>query len=384
MNKTYCSAAFSHIYSNSSGKYKLCCYNSDATSETGNYDVHTTSPFEFFLSTKMEDIRNRMLEGKKIGGCKKCYDIEKMGHQSPRERRFNKRKILTEVGEVELKLRVFGNHCNLSCYMCIPFNSSTRAKELKEIGIYDEISKGKDYEASIKYKDWKLVEKNILDHIHLVEVLHITGGEPFLLPKHYEFLKKIPDQYAKNIILTYDTNLTVLEYKGQSVFDYADKFKEIKLGVSCDHFGEKLEWIRYPINYEQFENNIRTVQSTKNKNISISALNVTTSILNVEDLYEIREYYLNNFNIECKFYNVVNTPLYLNIKNHPLKNELYEKYKHDFAFDLVCKNLKMQTDIKQWNYGLDYLTKLDQHRNTDYKKFWPTYNKIEMINAINL
>lgn len=382
MNKTYCSAAFSHIYSNSSGHYKLCCYSYDHLSELTKYNVDETPPFEFFLSDKMEDIRNKMLGGEYIPGCEKCYNIEKSGHQSPRQRRFNKKKILTEVSEVELKLRIFGNHCNLSCYMCIPFNSSTRAKELKEMGIYDEISKGKNYEASIRYKDWKVVEKNILDNMHLVETLHLTGGEPFLLPKHYDFLEKIPNEYAKNIILTYDTNLTVLEYKGRSVFDYISKFKEIKLSVSCDHYGKKLEWIRYPIDHLQFEENIKTVKSRKD-NIKIDAINVTTSILNVEELYDIRNYYLDKFDIECKFYNVVNTPLYLNVKNHPLKNELYEKYKDDFDMDLVCKNLKMDTDINEWNYGIDYIKKLDEHRGTNYKDLW-SYDRIGLIDVVNM
>lgn len=382
MNKSYCSAAFSHIYSNSSGHYKLCCYSYDHLSEVTKYNVDETPPFEFFLSDEMEDIRNRMLEGRHIPGCEKCYSIEDTGHQSPRQRRFNKRKMLTEVSEVELKLRIFGNHCNLSCYMCIPFNSSTRTKELKEMGIYEEISKGKNYEAAIKYKDWKSVEKNILDNIHLVEILHLTGGEPFLLPKHYDFLEKIPDEYAKNIILTYDTNLTVLEYKGRSVFDYISKFKEIKLSVSCDHYGKKLEWIRYPIDHLQFEENIRTVKNRKD-NIQITAINVTTSILNVEDLYDIRSYYLDKFDIECKFYNVVNTPLYLNVKNHPLKNELYEKYKDDFAMDLVCRNLKMDTNLNEWNYAIGYINKLDKHRNTNYKDLW-SYDKIGLIDVVNI
>ena len=35
-----------------------------------------------------------------------------------------------------------------------------------------------------------------------------------------------------------------------------DKFEEINLGVSCDHYGEKLKWIRYPIDVEEFESNI--------------------------------------------------------------------------------------------------------------------------------
>ena len=34
---------------------------------------------------------------------------------------------------LSLKLRIFGNLCNLSCYMCWPHNSSTRINDVKRL-----------------------------------------------------------------------------------------------------------------------------------------------------------------------------------------------------------------------------------------------------------
>ena len=75
--------------------------------------------------------------------------------------------------------------------------------------------------------------------------MNITGGEPLQLPAHWKLLDRIPDDHAKHITLSYDTNLTELRYKDKSIFDYVDKFQDIKLGVSADHIKEKEAWIRY-------------------------------------------------------------------------------------------------------------------------------------------
>jgi organic radical activating enzyme len=379
-SNTYCSVAFYHIYSSSEGQYKLCCH---SHSDISQYSPNETLPFEYFFSDEMENIRDKMLSGKKISGCEVCYDIEKSGYASPRIRKYNKYKNLTTIGEIQLKLRIFGNYCNLACYMCFPFNSSTRAKELKEIGIYDEISRGSNYGVSINYNNWKRVKQNVLDNIHLIESLHLTGGEPLQLPRQYEFLDEIPDECAKKITLTYDTNLTQLGHKGKHIFDYALKFKKIHFSVSSDHFGKKLEWIRYPIDYKQFEDNIREVQNYRG-NMRIDAINLSVSILNVEDLYEIEEYYRSNFGLETKFNIVVEKPYYLNIKNHPLKDQLYDKYKDDPKMSLVCKNLLQATDARQWNKGIDYIHTLNNHRKMNFSELWPDYKNVDMIHVINI
>lgn len=384
MNKTYCTAPFHHIYSDSTGEYRLCCHAYMHTNEVKQFNSKTHAPFEYFMSEAMEEVRNKMMSGEKVGGCEKCYEIEDRGFQSPRQFRYKSETAREfEVRNVELKLRIFGNHCNLSCYMCIPYNSSTRTKELKEIGIYDEISKGKKFDARINRNQWEVISKDILENIDIVGHIHITGGEPFLLPKHYNFIESIPEEAAARITLTYDTNFTTIEYKNKSIFEYLKKFKEVKFNVSCDHYGDKLEWIRYPIDVKAFESNLRSPELKKYSNMRINGLNVTASILNVEDLCEIRDYYMDNFGLECDFKNVVNTPSYLNVKNHPRRDELISKYKDLPEFNSISMNLAKPYSAKEWNYGMWYIKKLDSHRNTDYTKLWD-YKEVDLIDVVNV
>jgi organic radical activating enzyme len=390
MNKTYCAAAFNHIYSNSSGTYKLCCHTNERLNPLKNFNSKTHTPFEYFNSEEMDNIRQKMIDGEQISGCEKCYEAEENGFKSPRQYRFNsKLDILPfDVEDVELKLRIFGNHCNLSCYMCIPYNSSTRTKELKEIGIYDEYAK-KSFDAAINLNQWDNIHNDIINNIHKVGRIRITGGEPFLLPRHYKFLNDIPDEYAKNIIIMYDTNFTNIEYKGKSIFDHLERFKRVTFSVSCDHFGDKLSWIRYPIDVKQFEENLKILinhpksvhqaKRAKDGIFKINELKCTTSILNVEDLYEIKSYYENNFRLIVNFDNVVNSPHHLNIRNHPNKQELIEKYKNDPAMNSVVKNLSQSSDKTLWNQGIHYLEILDNHRGSDYTKYWPELKKVDNI-----
>ena len=333
----------------------MCCHAGD-NPDLKKYNSLNTAPFDFFLSDEMEEIRNKMLSGEKIKGCETCYLIEDRGYQSWRQWKYNNiYKFSTEPDKVSLKLRVFGSYCNLGCYMCHPYNSSTRRKDIasKDLGKYfnDE-----DEVAPIKLKRYDEIISSVLENIDIIEKLQITGGESLQLPRLYEFLDKIPDKNAKNIVLGIDTNLTMLEFKNHNIWQIIDRFKRIELGVSSDHFGEKLKWIRYPINVDQFEKNLEIAKDY------VHNINVTVSILNIRDLFEIVEYY-KPFNVTL--FNVVSGPRILSIKNLPqgLKDIYKLKYKDNEGITQELNRPRVQRELEQ---GIDYCRKLGKGRNIDF------------------
>ena len=368
---SYCALAFNHIYSDFGGNYRLCCHASPYNNPLEKYNSNEHLPFDVFLSREYEDVRYKMISGEMLETCNGCYHLEEIGQKSPRQNYNKNNKILLEPKNVDVKLRIFGNSCNLSCYMCTAYSSSTRAKELKDIGIHEEWNRW-DQAYSVKQspKKYDAVINNIIDNIDIIESFHITGGEPFLLPRHYDFLNQIPENYAQNISINYDTNLTHLSYKGKSIFETLKKFKKFSFSVSADHYGEKLSWIRYPINVYEFEKNLEFVQSKYN---AISDISCTVSILNIEDLDEILPYYEKKFNIKNKgYHSCVEWPDMLSIKHHPNKNELIKKYTN-FKMDpdkAIISHLKLERSKKQWEKAIAYLNKLDLHRQTDYRKLW--------------
>jgi organic radical activating enzyme len=362
-NKSYCSMPFKEIYGDNAGKYKLCCHATDYHPIT-KYNTNNTTPFDYFNSPEMEQVRNKMLAGEKIDACKVCYKLEETG-ESYRTGKYKKKYGFdTELNRICLKLRIHGSYCNLSCYMCAPFNSSTRRNELKAIygqsGIWGAPFK------SVNHKQWNDIIKDILDNIDLVSYMNITGGEPLQLPKHWEFLDLIPKEHAKHITLSYDTNLTELRYKNKSIFDYVDKFEKIRLGVSCDHYGKKLDWMRYPIDRKKFEHNLLEAKGL------IKQLNCSTSMLNIFELKEMYNYYMDNFGIPTTFVNIVRGPEMLSIKNLKQKDKdiLLKKYEKLAFYDYIKAELLLEPFDSEFKLMKKYCDDLSKHRKFNWRELW--------------
>lgn len=401
LNNTYCTAAFNHIYADMKGRYKLCChsgYFENPTLEKMRSD--DTLPFDYFLHEGMKEIRTKMLNGEVIPECHSCDRIDnKTPLSSPRYKNYQSlTKHYTEVRDVQLKLRIFGSACNLGCYMCFPSNSSTRRKELKDAEIdwggmtltsdlrspialkqvgkvyspqgaakKTRINKERfgdnalnwqesDGQFTIKPDQWENIKKHFLEYIHLVDNIKITGGEPFQLPRHFEFLKEIPDEHAKEITLSYDTNLSTTQFKNYYSLDedVIPRFKNVHLAPSADHFGKKLSWIRYPIDVKEFENNLRKYKDR------ITGIHCTVSVLNIYDLKEIEDYYKENFGLPTT-YNIVTHPKFLNIKNILDKDIWMPKAGN------VLDALSDEANSEETQIMRTYISMLERHRKYSLK-----------------
>lgn len=368
---TYCPLPFSEIYSDNNGDYKLCCH-----AMKMNRNVNDYAPFEFWDSEFMEDIRHKMLSGEKIPECNVCWKMEEVGKQSWRHKSIGYKGHVVSEDKVSLKLRIGTNFCNLACYMCNIKNSSTKTKEHREIFGNDHEKKWLkqfgEVGKNIHYSKWNKTVDNIIDNIHRVSHIHLTGGEPLQLPKQWELLSKIPDHAAKDISLSFDTNLTKIEYKENNLYQLRDKFKSIRLGISCDHYGEKLSFIRYPIDVDEFEGNISELVA----NGFEMKLNLTLSILNIDDLLDIIDHY-NKLGIEVDCHAVVYRPEILSIRNLPqqLKDEYSAKFKvlptrtHEFI------DAEMMANGKGLDEGYAYIDTLAEHRKIDWRMIWKDFNE---------
>tara|TARA_Y100001958_G_C21226063_1_gene551491 strand:+ start:501 stop:1637 length:1137 start_codon:yes stop_codon:yes gene_type:complete len=363
-NKSYCAMPFKEIYGDNAGRYRFCCHATEYE-PIKKYTTTNTTPFDFFFSSEMEEVRNKMLSGEKIDACKVCYDLEKNNNESYRTGKYKKKYgVDLEPKRIGLKLRIHGSYCNLGCYMCHPYNSSTRRNELKKVFGNKSLTNWNAYQP-LNHKQWNDSVNDIISNIDKVAYMNITGGEPLQLPGHWKLLDRIPDEHAKHITLSYDTNLTELEWKNKSIFDYVDKFEKINLGVSCDHYGKKEEWIRYPIDIKKFENNLKRAHNL------IKQLNCTVSLLNVFDLSEIYDYYMNKFGIKTTFVNVCRGPEFLSVRNLKQKDKdmLLEKYKNftDFSY---FENEIRKHPTHEFDKLRTYCDSLSKHRNFDWKELW--------------
>ena len=349
----YCIKLFSEIYSDSASRYRFCCH-ANTNPKIDGMNVLNTLPFDFFRGPEMEQIRKDVLDDKPIAGCEVCYESDAKFGRSYRTDYNKDKELPTTVKNIDLKLRIFGTLCNLGCYMCIPFDSSTRRKELQESGLRDlwnSFTKEEwalDKPINLGQSRYKEIEDNLIANIDYCKRLRFYGGEPLMLPRMWSFLERIPDDKAKNIEVLISTNLTQRAY---TIPWIKRKFKRLILKVSADHYGKRLAWIRYPIDVDQFERNLETYRD------DIDEITCAVSLLNVHDLKEIEEHYAPH----KVFFDAVHNPIALSIRNLPNKNvNLYIPNQE------IANELNLSPQPTEYLKGQDYIRKLEVHRGLKY------------------
>ncbi len=373
IKNAYCDALFNEIYTNPNGNYRFCCF-AQMVPDEYNMNSKTHTPFEWFKSDYMEEVRNGALQGVKHPACIACWKMEEAGGESFRTMRYNQHSY-TDITDVKLNLAL-SNACNLSCYMCGPENSTTKHKEMVEV-----FGKNSKYSSAffglgfaLKQDNYKRLKKDILNHITYVKAINLIGGEPMMIPEVWDLLDSISNADAKNIRLCWITNMTKVGYKNYSLEDIIKKFKEVSFNVSCDHYGIKESWIRYPIDIQSFEANLRKYKKY------ISQIQVTVGMLNATDLIEIRDYYNSNFKLNVDFTNIVYSVTSgdrggVTIMNFPKEHKLLliDKYKNDSDFKLVVEMLSSSLDDdceELYKDAMDFCQKLSDHRKFQFKDIW--------------
>ena len=123
-------------------------------------------------------------------------------------------KIDLDERMLDIKMKMFGNACNLDCYMCTPRSANTRTISLKKIGkVFDPDLDPKDGE---RMNTMKHDEDQYLDDVASVakytRSIKLIGGEPLVMKNHYKLLAKLVlSGYSKGINLIYKTNLSVFD-----------------------------------------------------------------------------------------------------------------------------------------------------------------------------
>ena len=226
-------------------------------------------------------------------GCHDCYYSEKSGSGSRRiwaNTEFPDADKDVKLKSIELKL---GAKCNLECRSC---SGPVSNKLLREDSYINEGVINKEYikkmtSLSSWINDdvtWGHIKKASRD----LEYIQFTGGEPLIIPQHYEYLEWL----AKNNIdpkIQYITNGTI------GVDDYKeklwDKFSSLTVDFSLDGTEDLGEYVRTGSTWsEQVKNVIGFVEYMKrrsNKNLySHIGVAITVSILNVHNLRPLLDF----------------------------------------------------------------------------------------------
>ena len=158
---------------------------------------------------------------------------------------------------------VLDNLCNAACQTCNE-NLSSRIGSLNGPGF--PIINNLD-------KFWKLPQDRI---VHL----DINGGEPAYSKNYKKLLKNLPPNLKT---LRLNTNCSVVLFE---LVDIVNRGIKVTVTASCDGVGSVFEFVRWPILWQTFYDNLMTY---KNMPVTLN-LWTTVSVLNVDDLPNIQSF----------------------------------------------------------------------------------------------
>jgi sulfatase maturation enzyme AslB (radical SAM superfamily) len=262
----------------------------------------------------------------------------------------------------EVQIKVYGNKCNLDCFMCHPFDSTKRIETMRHKALDGQTifsphvqkyaRSGKTFDLDNDSLD--KISEQIVDIAPYIYAMKLIGGEPLVMKPYYKLLEKLvekaPDDCQK-MLLKFQTNMQTMNMDKMKVTDFIPKFGLFEFTVSLDSVGMANNYIRRRSNWDEIVNNIKTVRKYPNVKINI---NGAISFLSVLRFYQLPEWYDKNIDIfETKErgsminWSNIRAPAKLaaNVLPDKLKQELIPKYE---------KWPDIQQVLREDNNGLDY------------------------------
>ena len=379
--KPYCTLPFIQFANNVEGKYQACCI-----ANVTDYSITKTKPMDFFNSEYMKELRKDMLSGnitnRITSTCKKCILNERVSGRSKRtdnsKSRISKNTIeKSERGEnikptqIEyLKLKVYGNKCNLRCYMCSPTSSSKVAADWKKHGEWSRpaiINPFKEIDPNFLYEGLDEV-------IPYLDMIELVGGEPLMFPELIDFMKwMIGRNYAKQLKIRFITNGTIVD---PEIFSYFKDFREVEMIVSVDAYGKKDDYIRDGSNWNTKLHFINICAQTPNLNLAFSN---TFTWMNIGHLPELYHFFYNEFRISLALNNPVSYPQYFQAVHLPQDiKQLYlnTTYQSEFSNkESLTQILQTPGDPEQFKIGIRRVKQLDKRRGNYFLEQFPEFEK---------
>jgi sulfatase maturation enzyme AslB (radical SAM superfamily) len=311
----------------------------------------------------IKDVRVSMMKGEWNPECERCRQEELNGIKSRREYESDDWDLTledaiektNEDGSIDPKdfdLEFFdiryGNFCNLKCRMCGPTDShswyedhvklynTTKYKDTHDLIQLTKNDKGR---WSTDQYDWfknsNFYWNNFEKHTGKAKKLYIVGGEPLIIEEHFESLERlVASGRAKNIQIEYNSNLTNVTDRMLKIWE---NFKQVRIGVSIDGYGDVFEYQRTPAKWKAVYKNMQKLNDNEKINFK-GWFAFTVTPFNVFHLPEFMKWKLEESGLSR--YNPINgprpvithhmchSPKYYNVKVLPqmLKDEVCDHY----------------------------------------------------------
>jgi len=249
-NPAICVLPWVHEFKSISGRVAPCCQGESLKDEE-----------------TLESIRQDMLKMVKPRACNTCYKKESESDWSPRIQETV--DWIKKFGDPDIEKPLlqyvdirFDPTCNLKCKTCGPSDSTLWQKE-KNIRLPINVD-NMDY----------LVNVNK----HHLKKVYLAGGEPTYIKGYLNFLEQLYEINPRCEVMI-NTNLKNLPESWKQIIS---KFSNLTIICSCDATGVLGTYVRYPLQWKQFEDNVRFVSEHAN----FLQFNLVASNLTSHKLFE--------------------------------------------------------------------------------------------------
>jgi len=309
------------------GTVRPCCLADDEIRDNAGEKFNLTACTfaDIRNSQDMQNLRKEFLAGGQPRTCRKCWQEESAGRTSKRMHTLDRLKHMgisdewTEDAKplmfLDLKL---GNICNLKCRICGSWSSSTYAVEEisnehsldpKKTFHYEMLKNGRWPRESETF--WQELNRNL----SAIRYLEFTGGEPFMIEEHFNFLRRLVETgHAGNIEIHYNTNGTIWPEQAQSIWPH---FKLVEIAFSIDDVGDRFEYQRSNAGWKQVCANLERFKQLRrdHSNIQLQVC-CTVNVFNVFYLPTVSQW-IDQQGFDFVYWNIMHDAEYFSIRSLP-------------------------------------------------------------------
>ena len=376
IHENTCPAFFLDATIDPAGSYSPCTALGGSAFNFGDQTFKLT-----WQDPKLNDARQRSLNGEKLGMCRRCWSEEELGFTSERQYLIAGAPPTLDYTEPDyytsgprhLNIKV-SNICNLRCRTC-------QSKDSYLYHIEGEYYEKKNNLTRTAYTIEKFKKHftdvqldELFEFSNNLERIELYGGEPFLDDQVPKYLSRLIDSgLSENIDLSVSTNAT---HKLTDTWRHIlSNFKNVILNVSIDAIGNQFTYMRHPGKWETVEKNLHDFfeleYTAKSNNITVQPV-ITVSALNVLSLPGVFDYF-KKYRVE-PFIILVQWPKYycVNVLPESVRPEVEQILKqHNNPKFIPVINLLNTPRYDSWDNFKFWTRSKDEYREENFLKTFP-------------
>lgn len=272
MSDWYCPFPFKHVFVDSSG-LSPCC------NTTNNFGLDISIE-QYKSDPKLLNLQQQFLNGEKPKECGFCVMQENMQAKSMRlDGISDYNHEIFDSSQIDFVHFSQSNICNFKCRSCSPQYSHGIAQEVAThselTGMYTQ--KTKFMMTNQNNHQW------IIDNIHNLKRLLITGGEPTVMPEVRKIFNHIRNNPAPKLNIMMTTNCS---WEDDFWYQLIDSMPNLHITASIDAVGKTAEIVRHGTIWTQVKHNVQWLA----KHSWSLDVNTVISCLNINHLYELLKF----------------------------------------------------------------------------------------------